>query len=310
VTANQTAWIRQCEENPDLWYRSGLGFDNVFDFQDRVRAKMAGYINGGFNDTVFVDNASNGVNAVLRSQGLAHGVGDWYGASHVAVAGKVNIVLWVKLAHHVEAPVEKSRPQHPAAATPLNVRQLGKKLTCDIAVEEGGEVPVALIENEGARRGSEGCVVHRDSLALARVAGSAFARLLSRGTKLTIQVVEGANCFMVGSHHHAKAKSKALARSSDDDVKVEMGRPRTGIADLAALHEIVGKVATLASSLNNRIEERRVKSTLRIQITHSSNYTVQQICVKNSTKVLKHSTKMVQQLIKNGLKSPNMVPSI
>jgi selenocysteine lyase/cysteine desulfurase len=67
VTANQTAWIRQCEENPDLWYRSGLGFDNVFDFQDRVRAKMAGYINGGFNDTVFVDNASNGVNAVLRS---------------------------------------------------------------------------------------------------------------------------------------------------------------------------------------------------------------------------------------------------
>jgi selenocysteine lyase/cysteine desulfurase len=67
VTDNQTAWIRQCEENPDLWYRSGLGFDTALTFQDRVRAKMAAYINADFNDTVFVDNASNGVNAVMRS---------------------------------------------------------------------------------------------------------------------------------------------------------------------------------------------------------------------------------------------------
>ena len=67
VTENQTAWLRQCEENPDKWFRSGLGFDNVFDFQDSVRAQMAAYIGAEFNDTVFIDNASNGVNAVMRS---------------------------------------------------------------------------------------------------------------------------------------------------------------------------------------------------------------------------------------------------
>jgi hypothetical protein len=37
VTANQTAWIRQCEENPDGWFRSGVSPITYFDFQDRVR---------------------------------------------------------------------------------------------------------------------------------------------------------------------------------------------------------------------------------------------------------------------------------
>ena len=67
VTENQSGWIRQVEESPDAWYRSSLGLRDVYDFQDDVRARMAAYINAGFNDTVFVENASNGVNAVLRS---------------------------------------------------------------------------------------------------------------------------------------------------------------------------------------------------------------------------------------------------
>ena len=38
-----------------------------FDYQDRVRALIAPYIGAAFNDTVFIDNASSGVNAVMRS---------------------------------------------------------------------------------------------------------------------------------------------------------------------------------------------------------------------------------------------------
>ena len=67
VTANQTAWVAQCEENPDAWFRSGVSPTTYFDYQDRVRALIAPYIGAEFNDTVFIDNASNGVNAVMRS---------------------------------------------------------------------------------------------------------------------------------------------------------------------------------------------------------------------------------------------------
>ena len=67
VSKNVSDWVQQVEMNPDKWYRSGLGFENVFDFQDRTRAIMAEYINADFNDTVFIDNASNGVNSILRS---------------------------------------------------------------------------------------------------------------------------------------------------------------------------------------------------------------------------------------------------
>lgn len=67
VTENMSKWSAQAEESPDAWFRSGLGVRNVFDFQDDARSRMASYIGGRFNDTVFVDNASGGVNAVLRS---------------------------------------------------------------------------------------------------------------------------------------------------------------------------------------------------------------------------------------------------
>jgi selenocysteine lyase/cysteine desulfurase len=67
VTANASAWSAQCEESPDAWYRDGLGIDTTYEFQNQVRVRMAQYINANVNDTVFVDNASNGVNAVMRS---------------------------------------------------------------------------------------------------------------------------------------------------------------------------------------------------------------------------------------------------
>ena len=67
MTANQTAWIAQCEASPDAWFRSGVSPETYFDYQDRVRSQVAPYIGAAFNDTVFVDNASNAVNAVMRA---------------------------------------------------------------------------------------------------------------------------------------------------------------------------------------------------------------------------------------------------
>ena len=67
VSANASAWSALVEENPDDFYRQGLARENVFDHMDRVRGLMAAYIGAAANDTVFIDNASNGVNAVLRS---------------------------------------------------------------------------------------------------------------------------------------------------------------------------------------------------------------------------------------------------
>ena len=60
--------VRQCwssvvESAPDLWYR----FD-MFPALNRVRERLSSYINSNDpNDVVFVDNASHGINAVLRS---------------------------------------------------------------------------------------------------------------------------------------------------------------------------------------------------------------------------------------------------
>lgn len=67
VSANVSAWSRLVEEAPDAFYRQGVAPHCMFDFQDEVRGLMAGYIGAAANDTVFVENASSGVNAVLRS---------------------------------------------------------------------------------------------------------------------------------------------------------------------------------------------------------------------------------------------------
>lgn len=62
VTASAENFTRWMESCPDAYFR----FD-VWGPYDAVRARMAAYIGASVNDTVFVENASNGVNAVLRS---------------------------------------------------------------------------------------------------------------------------------------------------------------------------------------------------------------------------------------------------
>ena len=63
VTAAANNWTDYCEANPDLFYR----FDGLWAPFEAVRARLAAYIGAEVNDTVVVENASNGVNAVLRS---------------------------------------------------------------------------------------------------------------------------------------------------------------------------------------------------------------------------------------------------
>ncbi len=59
----QSAWRARVEAAPDAFYR----FD-MYPAQDTVRVAMATYVGAASpNDVAFVENASHGVNAVLRS---------------------------------------------------------------------------------------------------------------------------------------------------------------------------------------------------------------------------------------------------
>ena len=65
--------MRRAERNPDLWFRGGLN-ESVAKGQstytaelDRTRALVAEYLGSKKADTVIVDNASHGINAILRS---------------------------------------------------------------------------------------------------------------------------------------------------------------------------------------------------------------------------------------------------
>ena len=62
VTASFNNWTTWMESCPDSYFR----FD-VWAQLNAVRARVAAYIGAAANDTVFVENASNGVNAVLQS---------------------------------------------------------------------------------------------------------------------------------------------------------------------------------------------------------------------------------------------------
>lgn len=68
VLANQTAWRNRVEQAPDIWYRY-----DMYTELDYVRAKLATYVGAEARDVVFVENASHGVNAVLRSLKLPAG---------------------------------------------------------------------------------------------------------------------------------------------------------------------------------------------------------------------------------------------
>lgn len=50
------------ELNPDRWFRY-----EIYDALNKVRANVATYIGAFINDVVFIENASHGINAILRS---------------------------------------------------------------------------------------------------------------------------------------------------------------------------------------------------------------------------------------------------
>jgi selenocysteine lyase/cysteine desulfurase len=67
------ALVRQTERNPDLWFRGGLNLsapDGESTYTGELtatRARIAQYLGTKKEDTVIVDNASHGINAILRS---------------------------------------------------------------------------------------------------------------------------------------------------------------------------------------------------------------------------------------------------
>ena len=70
VRQAQEALVVTAEANPDLWFRNNLtGTGNSLYIDDLVatRAALAAYIKAPVNETSLVDNASHGINAILRS---------------------------------------------------------------------------------------------------------------------------------------------------------------------------------------------------------------------------------------------------
>ena len=64
VTAAAAEFTAACEANPDAWFRFP---DRLWPAYEALRQRLARVIGSGVNDTVMVENASQGVNAVLRS---------------------------------------------------------------------------------------------------------------------------------------------------------------------------------------------------------------------------------------------------
>ena len=64
------ALVIAAEANPDLWFRNNLtGSGNSLYIDQLIAAReaLAKYIHAPLNETAIVDNASHGINAVLRS---------------------------------------------------------------------------------------------------------------------------------------------------------------------------------------------------------------------------------------------------
>ena len=62
VLEEQIHWRSLTEANPDKFFRF-----TVFDILDNSRKAMASFINANYEDVVFVENASEGLNSILRS---------------------------------------------------------------------------------------------------------------------------------------------------------------------------------------------------------------------------------------------------
>ena len=68
VLKTATATRMHIEANPDAWFRY-----EMCSALDKVRSKIAAYVGADTDDVVFVDNASHGVNSVLRSLEVTQG---------------------------------------------------------------------------------------------------------------------------------------------------------------------------------------------------------------------------------------------
>jgi len=62
IINSKLEWVSYVEENPDRWFRN-----EVYNRMDGIREQVANYVGADTEDVVFVENASHGVNSVLRS---------------------------------------------------------------------------------------------------------------------------------------------------------------------------------------------------------------------------------------------------
>ena len=62
VLDEQTKWRRHCESNPDNFYRN-----EVYGLIDEVRVEVAAMVGAEAEDVVILENASEGMNAILKS---------------------------------------------------------------------------------------------------------------------------------------------------------------------------------------------------------------------------------------------------
>jgi selenocysteine lyase/cysteine desulfurase len=65
VVQRQQQYVEEQESRPDAWFR-----ENYFTYIDTARSMIADYVKAMVADIVLVENASSGVNSVLRSLGL------------------------------------------------------------------------------------------------------------------------------------------------------------------------------------------------------------------------------------------------
>lgn len=65
VVTRQQTYVEEQESRPDVWFR-----ENYFTYIDDARSLIANYVRGKLSDIVLVENASAGVNSILRSIGL------------------------------------------------------------------------------------------------------------------------------------------------------------------------------------------------------------------------------------------------
>eukprot|EP00041_Stephanoeca_diplocostata_P013089 m.225730 g.225730 ORF g.225730 m.225730 type:complete len:434 (+) comp19213_c0_seq4:127-1428(+) len=95
IAAQHTILTTQAEARPDDWFRK-----DYKTLLSGLRARMAQYINANKDDVVFVENASSGINAILRA--IKYSVGDYILILDCAYGMVKNTLDYLKLTFDVE----------------------------------------------------------------------------------------------------------------------------------------------------------------------------------------------------------------